>query len=146
MTRQQPLHATTLTRRGQEGWDGVLIMGPSGVGKSDLALRMLSEGWSLVADDWTQVWASGDHLYGAAPPRIRGLLEVRGVGIVTLGSPHPTRPLTRLRLAITATHETIERLPPNETWSHLGVTIKHLRLDPRPASASLAIAAAFAAL
>lgn len=121
-------------------------MGPSGIGKSDLALRMLAEGWSLVADDWTQVWASGGHLYGAAPPRINGLLEVRGVGIVSLRSRYPVRAQTRLSLAITATHEAVERLPTAESWSHQGVAIKHLRLDPRPASASLAIAAAFAAL
>jgi serine kinase of HPr protein (carbohydrate metabolism regulator) len=146
MTATQPLHATTLARRGARGWVGVVIMGPSGVGKSDLALRMLAEGWSLVADDWTTLWVSGGQLYASAPPRIQGLLEVRGVGILTLNSSYRTQPLARIQLAVSATHEPIVRLPTAEQWDYQGVSVKHLRLDPRPASASLAIAAAFAAL
>lgn len=146
MSKPQPLHATTVARRGAQGWAGVLIMGPSGIGKSDLALRMMAQGWSLVADDWTRLWTSGGHLYGAAPSPIAGLLEVRGVGILSLGSDHKTRPLARIALAISATHDAVERLPNIDHWHYQGVAIKHLRLDPRPASASLSIAAAFAAL
>lgn len=123
-----------------------MIQGPSGIGKSDLALRLMDQGWSLVADDWTRVWASGGALYGAAPSRICGLLEVRGVGILTLGSGYKTRPLTQLSLAVTATHDELERLPQPDLWRYHGVAIAHLRLDPRPASASLALCAAFAAL
>lgn len=146
MSQTQPLHATTLARPGPDGWRGVLIQGPSGVGKSDLALRMMAEGWSLVADDWTLVWASGGHLYAAAPPSIAGRMEVRGVGVMTLGAGQPLCPLARLTLAVSATHGPIERLPEPARWQHQGVAIAHLTLDPRPASASLAIAAAFAAL
>ncbi|MEG0819600.1 MAG: serine kinase, partial [Brevundimonas sp.] len=49
----QPLHATAVARYSPAGWRGVLIQGPSGVGKSDLALRLIGQGWRLVADDWT---------------------------------------------------------------------------------------------
>ncbi|WP_409019719.1 HPr kinase/phosphorylase [Brevundimonas vesicularis] len=146
MNRIQPLHATTLARLGPDGWRGVLIQGPSGVGKSDLALRLMACGWSLVADDWTLVWASAGHLYAAPPPSIAGRMEVRGVGVMTLPASQPIRPLARLSLAVTATQDPIERLPEPALWRHQGVAITHLKLDPRPASANLALAAAFAAL
>ena len=45
-----PLHATTVACVTPQGWRGVLIQGPSGVGKSDLALRLIGQGWRLVAD------------------------------------------------------------------------------------------------
>ena len=60
----QPLHATAVARHTPTGWRGVLIQGPSGVGKSDLALRLIGQGWRLVADDWTHLWTSDDALYG----------------------------------------------------------------------------------
>lgn len=146
MNPDQPLHATTLAQYGPGGWRGVLIQGPSGIGKSDLALRLMQQGWSLVADDWTKLWTSGGNLYASAPPRISGLMEVRGVGIVTLGSGYKTRAVTQVCLAVSATHDAVERLPQTPPWQWQGVAIPHLRLDPRPASASLVLCAAFAAL
>jgi hypothetical protein len=63
---------------------GILLLGPSGSGKSDLALRLMAAGAELVADDRTDLYLSRGVLYARAPARIAGLLEVRGVGIVTL--------------------------------------------------------------
>lgn len=138
----QPIHATAVARHTPGGWRGVLIQGPSGVGKSDLALRLISQGWRLIADDWTHLWASGDALYAVAPATIAGRIEVRGLGIVAA----PVRPVARIMLAVSCTHEVVERLPEAAAWTWEGVAIPRLRLDPRPASAGPVVATALAAL
>jgi len=63
---------------------GVLILGDSGAGKSDLALRLIDEGARLVSDDRTELYVSRGLLHARAPKSIAGLLEVRGLGIVAL--------------------------------------------------------------
>ncbi len=65
---------------------GILLMGPSGSGKSDLALRLVAAGAELVADDRTELFARRGLLYATPPTRIAGLMEVRSVGILAL--PH----------------------------------------------------------
>ncbi len=72
------LHASTVAIDGR----AVLITGPSGSGKSDLALRMLDRGFMLVSDDRTILRRDGEKLVASAPETIKGKLEVRGVGIV----------------------------------------------------------------
>ena len=62
----------------------VLISGPSGSGKSDLALRLLDRGFTLVSDDRTIVRKEGSKLIASAPATIKGKLEIRGVGIVEM--------------------------------------------------------------
>ena len=138
----QPLHATAVARLTPTGWRGVLIQGPSGVGKSDLALRLIGQGWRLVADDWTYLWASNGALYASAPAAIAGRIEARGLGIVAA----PLRPLARIVLAVACTHDAVERLPETDDWIWDGVAIPRLRLDPRPASAGQVVATALAAL
>jgi len=59
-----------------------LITGPAGAGKSDLALRALSEGFRLVADDRVSLWVSQGRLFGRAPDTLAGLIEVRGLDVV----------------------------------------------------------------
>jgi len=77
-------HAGLLAlRRRRGGWRGVLIEGPSGIGKSDLALRAMDQGFRLVADDRTLVFVSAGRLFGRAPGPLAGLVEVRGLGVVT---------------------------------------------------------------
>src|ERR1700710_2758966 len=63
---------------------GVLLLGPSGTGKSDLALRLIDEGAKLVADDRTILFLAKGVLHARCPASIKGLLEIRGLGIVKL--------------------------------------------------------------
>ena len=139
---RQPLHAGVVAARTSQGWRGVLIQGPSGVGKSDLTLRLMQDGWRLVADDWAHVWAIDGRLYAAAPDAIAGRMEVRGVGIIV----RPALPLCRLSLALRLTHDAVERLP-EPAWDVIDdVRLPRLDLDPRPASAAAAAAAALRAV
>ena len=73
MADGEPFHAGLIALYGGGLWRGVLIEGRSGSGKSDLALRCLSLGFRLVADDRTRLWVSEGRLFGAAPEPIAGL-------------------------------------------------------------------------
>ena len=74
------LHASAVAVDGR----AVLISGPSGSGKSDLALRLLDRGFTLVSDDRTIVRREDGKLVASAPERIKGKLEIRGIGIVDM--------------------------------------------------------------
>src|SRR5688572_8948122 len=76
----ETVHVSSVAMDGR----AVLISGPSGSGKSDLALRLLDRGFSLVSDDQTIVRRDGDRLIASAPQTIAGKLEIRGIGIVDI--------------------------------------------------------------
>ncbi len=78
----ETLHATGVAIGGQ----AVLLEGVSGAGKSDLALRLIDRGAVLISDDQTLLMRQGQQLVARAPGTIRGQIEVRGLGIVTM--PH----------------------------------------------------------
>jgi HPr kinase/phosphorylase len=64
---------------------GTLLLGPSGIGKSECALELLSRGHRLVGDDVLELERREDgRLVGTAPARIRHFMEIRGVGIVSV--------------------------------------------------------------
>ncbi len=75
----QTIHASCVSLNGR----AVLIRGASGSGKSGLALQLMALGAELVSDDRTIVFAEGGHLFAQAPDQIKGLIEARGVGILT---------------------------------------------------------------
>lgn len=124
MTRHASLVATRLSGR----WRGALIEGPSGTGKSDLAIRMMVSGFRLVADDRVVVWTSGGRLFGRSPAPLSGLLEARGVGIV------PAAPLDYCQIALLV-HcrrgpDDVERMPEPRPETIEGVAIPRIELWP----------------
>lgn len=63
---------------------GTLIMGESGIGKSESALELIRRGHRLVADDAVEVIRSGEELIGSAPTVLKHIMEVRGLGILNI--------------------------------------------------------------
>ncbi|HVT35156.1 MAG TPA: hypothetical protein VHE37_06220 [Nevskiaceae bacterium] len=63
---------------------GVLLSGGSGVGKSELALELLTRGHQLIADDAAEFAARGKFLLGRCPPLLAGFLEARSLGILNV--------------------------------------------------------------
>ena len=61
---------------------GILLVGPSGIGKSECALELVTRGHRLVADDVVQLRATPDGVLGRAPERIRHYTEIRGIGLL----------------------------------------------------------------
>jgi serine kinase of HPr protein (carbohydrate metabolism regulator) len=121
-------HAGLLALRLKGYWRGALIEGPSGVGKSDLALRALYAGFSLVADDRTLTWTSAGRLYGRAPDPLTGLIEARGLGVL----PAPTLAFAEIVLVIACAGgpREVERLPEPESVDIEGVRLPLRRLWP----------------
>lgn len=77
---------------------GVLILGESGAGKSSIALKLLAMGAKLVADDRVELFVRDRILHARAPATLAGLLEARGLGIVTLPCAADTRVTLAVRL------------------------------------------------
>lgn len=64
---------------------GVLLTGDSGVGKSELALELISRGSGLIADDVVELYRVGpESIEGRCPPLLRDFLEVRGLGVLNI--------------------------------------------------------------
>ena len=127
-------HASTVAVDGR----AVLITGPSGSGKSDLALRLLDRGFTLVSDDQTIVRREGSKLIASAPPNIAGKLEIRGVGIVDMDTVKDVP----LALVVQLTSE-IERLPDERRERPvLGVKLPLVSVDALTASAASKVALA----
>lgn len=125
------INATTVAIEGH----GVLLRGPTGAGKSDLALRLLREGGHLVADDYTEVECEGVRLIAHAPATIAGMLEVRGIGILRVTPVSPAVLVACIDLVQT---RGVERMP-EERSIPVGNTGRHLplfRLAPFEASAA----------
>lgn len=61
---------------------GVLLIGESGIGKSEISMELIKKGHRLIADDMVKISNVRDKLIGRAPESIYGLMEVRGIGIV----------------------------------------------------------------
>ena len=130
----ETLHASTVALNGR----AVLIMGPSGSGKSDLALRLIDRGFILVSDDQTIVKKQGGKLLASAPSNIRGKLEIRGVGIVDMEMTDNAP----IALAVELTSD-ITRMPDDSRERPmLGIGIPLISVDAMTASAASKVALA----
>ena len=128
------VNGTAVAWRGQ----GILILGPTGSGKSDLTLRLLDRGFTLVSDDQTLVRRDGDRLMANAPPAIAGKLEIRGIGIVDMD--HLSDVPVALLVELTSE---IQRLPDeNRERPLLGVPLPLIGIDAMAASAASKVALA----
>jgi serine kinase of HPr protein (carbohydrate metabolism regulator) len=133
------IHATCLAI----GGCGVLILGVPGSGKSDLALRLIDQPGRgtggkamtarLVADDQVVITRRDGRLIAAPPPRLAGLMEVRGLGIVKVEWEGEAELGLAVRLADSGS---IERLP-ERPGSHvlLDIALPEIAIDPYVASA-----------
>jgi HPr kinase/phosphorylase len=131
------VHATCVALRPRgRSWRAVLLRGPSGAGKSDLALRLIEGGARLVADDQTELVRRGKSIIATCPASIAGLIEARGVGIMTLARDQRVTRAPVALLVDLAPPERIERLPEPARERLLGIDLPVLMLAPFEASAS----------
>lgn len=134
------LHGTCLA----VGPHGILLVGPPGSGKSDLALRLIDQDGhgsgniliksTLVADDQVMVRRQDNRLIASAPHSLKGLMEVRGLGIVQVPAVEEIALTLVLRMTL---DETIERMP-DPQFDHmdvLGIALPILPMAPFNASA-----------
>ena len=133
MNPQEIRHGGLIALRQAGLWRGALIEGPSGIGKSDLALRALDAGFRLAADDRVVTFTAGGRLYGKAHEALAGLIEVRGLGVVVSAA----LPFAEIALVIRCvdTPEAVERLPDSRFEMILGIPVPVFDLWPREPAA-----------
>ena len=106
---------------------GVLLLGVRGSGKSDLCLRLIDGGATLVGDDQLEIERRGDDVFAQAPDKLAGLLEGHGLGILK-----NVDSVSEIKLEIVVSldaQENIERLPEAETYHLLGASLLHIKLN-----------------
>ena len=111
--------------------NGVLILGNSGSGKSDLALRLIDNGATLISDDISICRKNSNDIYLYCPPEIKGLLEVREIGIITV----PFVERIKLRLVVNLKSNNNERFPKDSSYRILGIKIPIINIEGKNSSA-----------
>ncbi len=122
------IHASCVAVNGK----AVLLSGPPGIGKSDLALRLIDEGALLLSDDQTLLEREEGGLIAKPPASIEGLIEVRHVGLMRL--PFVKAAPVALYVDLLGPDEQAERLPEPETIFFLDQPVRRLRLPSFAAS------------
>lgn len=105
--------------------NGILITGDSGSGKSDLALRLIDSGATLISDDITFCEKKIDRIILSCPSQTKGLLEVREVGIITV----PFVEQIKLKMIVKLMNKELERLPRKKFSKLLGINIPLLTIN-----------------
>jgi HPr kinase/phosphorylase len=121
--------------------EGILILGESGVGKSETALEVVKRGHRLIADDLVEVRRVSDTtLLGRAPEIIRHLIEIRGIGILDVKELYGVSSVKLqenidfvINLELWDEKKTYERLGINEeTTTVLGIDVPSITIPVRP--------------
>jgi HPr kinase/phosphorylase len=116
--------------------EAILLIGPSGSGKSDLCLRLMDRGGHLISDDFVELSEKGEQVYVSAPSAIEGLLEIRGIGIkrVAFVEGAPLKMVFYLK-----DEKDIERLPEPQETKICGISVPCFDINAMTASAPLKI-------
>ncbi len=130
------LHATSVAVDGK----AVLLVGPPGSGKSDLALRLIDQGARLVSDDQTILTLDNGVLIASPPETIRGLMEIRHIGLIEM--PYVPSAAVALYVELTPLDVSIDRLPEPAEVFLLDRAVKRIRLPSFAASTCAKIRAA----
>jgi serine kinase of HPr protein (carbohydrate metabolism regulator) len=120
------LHATSVAIED----NGVAIFGDSGSGKSDLALRLIDSGATLISDDITVFSKLEKNINLFGIENTKGLLEVREVGIITV----PYVEGIKLKLVVRLTDKVIERIPKTNQINLLGLKFPKLEINGKNSS------------
>lgn len=129
----ETLHASAVEFDGR----AVLIEGPSGSGKSGLALQLIAFGARLITDDRARLVLRDDWPWVLPPERLRGVIEARGVGLLAT----PASPGAPLALVVDLAEAETERLPEPAVQILLGHEVMRLRRVDAPHFASAIVAA-----
>ena len=125
------MHATAVAINGA----GVLLLGPSGSGKSDLALRLIDRGAVLISDDGVLVDAGTQAPILRTAPNIAGMIEMRGVGIVDM----PFADEVPLHLVVTLAVDAIRLPSADQSMEIAGSQVCFIALSAFEASAPLKV-------
>lgn len=122
------IHATAVAF----GDRAVLLFGEPGSGKSDLAIRLIETGWTLVADDRVVLSRRSENLFAAPPSTLAGLVEARGIGLCRVPFLAEARVALAARLVASGA---VERMPEPASETFLGVSIPLIFIASLEASA-----------
>jgi serine kinase of HPr protein (carbohydrate metabolism regulator) len=109
---------------------GILLIGNSGSGKSDMCLRAINVGGNLISDDQTIIRKENNQLWADCLPQLQGLLEIRGIGILKI----PSIPRVKLDFVIQL-QDSIERLPLPQSWDMLDTSLPKYSIYAKQSSA-----------
>ena len=120
--------------------EGVLILGDSGIGKSETAIELIKRGHRLVADDAVEIQRVSSSLWGTAPEMIRHYIEIRGVGVIDVqrlfgmsAVQHDSEVELVIQLEPWEDGKFYDRLGlEGETYTMLGVSLPYVTIPVRP--------------
>lgn len=121
--------------------EGILILGESGIGKSETAIELVKRGHRLIADDAVEIKrVSSKSLVGSAPDNIKHFIELRGIGIINasrifgVGAVKPTEKVDLIiNLELWDMNKTYDRMGiENQTTEILGLDIPSITIPVKP--------------